>query len=358
MSLAKYNIKGGKIKYCVEHKEDGMINIITNYCKHKDCIAIAQYSKKGIRKPEFCRDHKQGGMVLSNTKYCQKDDCEEIAYYDVPGGRGKYCKNHKESTMVNIYKITCTEDKCDSWASYGIVGRKATHCFKHIKKGMVKNPNKKCKVCKSKALWGDNLEPTHCDLHKQTNQINLVEKPCTSCGLEYILDNSGKCENCNPAIFKSIRLLKQTLLMNYLDEIGLCGNSTDTIVDNGICGKERPDRVYDFEDKIVIVECDENQHYNITCECEVARMINISQTFGGIPVYFIRWNPDNYKPHTGKSQEPIKNRYKTLGNLLDNIKNNKTKLPNALLSVFYMYYDNWEGITKQTWNNLIDYSDD
>jgi hypothetical protein len=29
-------------------------------------------------------------------------------------------------------------------------------------------------------------------------------------------------------------------------------------------------------------------------------MVNIGQTFGGIPVYFIRWNPDDYSPENDK----------------------------------------------------------
>jgi hypothetical protein len=357
ISLAGYNIKDSLAKYCFEHKEVNMVKIGARYCKYKNCLEYALYSKKGTTKPEFCKAHKQDDMVLSSIKYCQHNRCEEIAYYDVPGGRGTYCKNHKEDKMINIYKNQCMIDNCDSWAICGIIGNKATHCTKHSNKGMVKNPNRKCKICNKKALWGINLEPLHCDIHKQPIEINLVEKPCTSCGLEYILDNTGRCELCNPELFKKIRLVKQTLLMDYLDERGLHGNSTDKIIDSGVCGKERPDRVYDFEDKIVIVECDEYQHYDRLCECEATRMINISQSFGGIPVYFIRWNPDEYKTLAGKKQETIANRHKTLAQILENIKNNTLKLPHCLLSVLYMYYDSWQGIDKQQWQILIEYSD-
>jgi hypothetical protein len=56
---------------------------------------------------------------------------------------------------------------------------------------------------------------------------------------------------CNPESFKIVRLAKQNELMEYLDSIDLKGSYTDIIIDNGICGKERPDRVYDFNDKII-----------------------------------------------------------------------------------------------------------
>jgi hypothetical protein len=48
--------------------------------------------------------------------------------------------------------------------------------------------------------------------------------------------------------------------MDSLDARDLKGDSTDKIVEGGICGKERPDRIYDLGDKIIVLECDEHQH--------------------------------------------------------------------------------------------------
>ena len=63
-------------------------------------------------------------------------------------------------------------------------------------------------------------------------------------------------------------------------------------------------------DKIVIIECDEHQHKKHDCACEQVRMINISQSFGAIPVYFIRWNPDSYKTTSGIEEKLNKRRKK------------------------------------------------
>ena len=80
-------------------------------------------------------------------------------------------------------------------------------------------------------------------------------------------------------------------------------------------GRERPDRVYDLG--IVILECDENQQQERSCACEQTRMVNIGQSYGGLPVYFIRWNPDAYKPKDAKKrQEVIAKGYKLCGDLL------------------------------------------
>ena len=83
--------------------------------------------------------------------------------------------------------------------------------------------------------------------------------------------------------------------MAYLDYQGLVGTSTDKMVDGGKCGRERPDRLFELPVRVLIIECDENQHKERACECEQTRMVNIGQSFGGLSVYFIRWNPDNFK---------------------------------------------------------------
>ena len=168
--------------------------------------------------------------------------------------------------------------------------------------------------------------------------------------LLYILDNTNKCENCNPDSWLKARLAKQNALMDYLNIRELRGLSTDTSIDSGICGRERPDRVYDFGDKILILECDENQHRERACTCEQIRMVNIGQSFGGVPVYFIRWNPDDYQPSdNSKKQEVLKKRHKLCGDVISDIKNVKITLPSALVSAIYLYYDGWSSFVDETW---------
>lgn len=221
---------------------------------------------------------------------------------------------------------------------------------------MIRKPNAKCAFCKEPAMWGKNWTPLRCELHKTEDDENFVEQPCASCGLLYILDKENKCENCNPASWATARLAKQNALMEYLDARGLKGVSTDMTVDGGICGKERPDRVYDLGDKIVILECDEHQHRDRACECEQTRMVNIGQSFGGLPVYFIRWNPDDYSPESDrKNPELLKKRYKLCGDLIADIQKGTTTLPHALVSVLYMYYDGWSSIAEEEWKTLSTY---
>jgi hypothetical protein len=163
-----------------------------------------------------------------------------------------------------------------------------------------------------------------------------------------LLDENGRCEYCNPAAFVSTRLAKQHALMGYLDSRYLTGTSTDKILLDGQCGRERPDRVYELADKILVLECDEDQHKYRSCECEQTRMINIAQSYGGTPVYFIRWNPDKYNSETNCKQASMLQRYKVVGDLIQGIIESRIALPHCLMAVCYLYYDGWA--------NTIDWS--
>ena len=86
-------------------------------------------------------------------------------------------------------------------------------------------------------------------------------------------------------------------------------------------------------------------------------MVNIGQSFGGIPVYFIRWNPDNYYTENIKEPENITKRYKLLVNLLKDIHKNKIQLPVALVSVLYLYYDGWTKLFDEEWKIISEMSE-
>jgi hypothetical protein len=197
---------------------------------------------------------------------------------------------------------------------FGRPGHEPSHCAKHRQPGMIRKPTAKCNKCRDTAIYGTNWVPKHCEEHKEADEENLVEQSCKSCGLMYILDKQGKCEVCHPESFATARLAKQNALMDYLDGRGLEGTS-------GACGRERPDRVYDFGDKIVVLECDENQHQERACVCEQTRMVNIGESFGGVQVYFICWNPDDYAPaDDGREPELLAKRHKLCADLTGDIK--------------------------------------
>ena len=89
---------------------------------------------------------------------------------------------------------------------------------------------------------------------------------------------------------------------------------------------------------MLVIECDEHQHAHFTRECEELRMKNIGQDLGGIPVCFIRYNPDAYiNSHGARGTVSTKRRMVAVVKMAEYIKNQWE--PGSLVSVVYMYYD-------------------
>lgn len=337
-------------RYCAKHREAGMVDVKNEKkgCRHEGCRKKSAIYDGPGGIGQFCKTHKKEGMVNVKSKRCEHEGCDKkTCAYDVPGGKGRFCKVHKQPGMIDVRSTRCDAEGCMKICTYGRPGLVVSRCFAHREKGMIRRSNARCKVCKEPAVWGKHWMPTHCDAHKEEGEENFVERPCVKCGLEYILDANGTCEHCNPEVFQRARLAKQRALMDALDAAGFKGTSTDVMIDGGDCGRERPDRTFDFGDKIVVVECDEHQHRDRACQCEQTRMVNIGQSYGGVPVYFIRWNPDDYASE--KKPESLSNRYKELIAYLKGIQRRVYLKENtSLVSVMYMYYDGWCGDCEWT----------
>lgn len=317
-----------------------MVNVSHKICDHNGCTKQPGYGLPN-GKPQCCAEHKTSEMIMLLVKLCEHDGCGKQPVYGLPGGKPQYCKDHKLDNMTNVKDKICIYDGCKTRANYNIIGSKPEYCAKHKTKNMVLNPTKKCLKCNNLAIYSR----MRCELHKLDTDLT-IETICILCGLPNIVNSDSKCEYCT-----SSKLLKQNNLMTYLNNRGLHGLQTDNIIDGGICGKERPDRIFDFGDKYVIIECDEHQHKGRICICEQIRMTNIARSLGGLPVYFIRWNPDSYKG----GDESIQKRYKLCGDLILDIKDNKVVLPHVLLSVIYLYYDNFISFDKEQWSTILDY---
>ena len=65
--------------------------------------------------------------------------------------------------------------------------------------------------------------------------------------------------------------------------------------DSAACGKHRPDFTFVTDASAVVLEFDEYQHKYEDPRCELVRMENIFYSFRGLPVTFIRYNPDAFK---------------------------------------------------------------
>jgi len=352
-----FNHPGSKKgRFCIEHKEPTMIDVKHKTCEYVDCTIRPTYNIKEEKKGRFCVQHKLANMIDISHKVCDYEDCTTRPNYGIKGGKGQRCASHKLSGMIDISNKICELDTCIIRARYGRPGMQVVRCTLHREKGMNAFSNARCKKCKQSATWGKNMCLLHCDKHKEDDDHNMVEQQCRSCQLLCLLDENGICEHCNPESFVRAILSKQRTLMSYLDLRGLHGTTTDKQIDSGSCGKERPDRLFELDDKIIILECDENQHKDRTCMCEQTRMVNIGQSLGGMPVYFIRFNPDRYIPQNKTLEvDSISKRYNLCGDFIQNIIDHSIPLPYALVASIYLYFDNWGGLHEEKWNIITSF---
>jgi hypothetical protein len=167
--------------------------------------------------------------------------------------------------------------------------------------GDISYPNSRCihPNCKDTALYGTS-RPLHCETHQLPDEFDLVQKPCISCNLPYILDKNGHCHICDPTTIRRVTLVKQKAVKDYIDSnTDLKYILYDKRINQGECGLERPDFLYDFNTHFLVNEVDENGHSDRNCVCEQARMVNITGSLG-MKTLFLRWNPDKYKPLHGR----------------------------------------------------------
>jgi hypothetical protein len=356
-----FGYHGGAALYCDGHKEDDMIDVVNKLCEREGCRTQPSYGIKG-EKPRFCIDHKEENMVNVISKLCEQEGCPKQPSYGFAGKAIRFCESHKADGMVSDQSKNCRHDGCPTRASYGKLFGKKEYCAKHKSVNMyiASKINPKCSDCNGKALYcsADNKYPQRCEEHKLDDDENVIEKPCVVCGLSYfILSNEDKCNSCSDYEDPTIRHAKELRIKDVLETHNIKYKSHDTIPDFA-CSRYRPDYIIECPMFSIVVEVDENQHKSYACECEIGRMVQLHQDFGGTPVVFIRYNPDNYKDHLGKLDRGKNQNITREKSLVGLVKRLLDKSEMPPLSVYYMYYDGYDGNPTQFeidyFNNTIE----
>ena len=223
-----------------------------------------------------------------------------------------------------------------------------TRCSQHRQKGMIRYPNRKCESCQELGTYESN-GTRFCEEHKVDNAENIGMGRCVECGLDDILTN-GKCATCDPLIIKIRRHIKENRVKDLLDVANI-KYIHDRMLEGTMCGRERPDFQIDCGMHFVYVEVDEHQHNSYACECEQTRMYNLVEV-RGIPVRWIRYNPDIYEPKTGQSNVKIEKREIKLIEYIKWAMEHSPKEEGCISNVLYLFYDEYD-TKKQEWLSLI-----
>lgn len=315
-SRPNFNIEGErKGIYCSTHKKVGMVDVRHTKCAEPNCKTQPSYNIEGERKPLYCVSHKKEGMVNVKDNTCKESGCKIVPSYNIEGEtNGIYCLSHKRDGMVNVISPRCKEIGCKRQPFYNAEGETTgLYCSTHKHKGHINVRTKRCKEVGCKIIPNYNIEGEtkglYCNLHKKEGMIDIKNPRCLTLYCETRASNKkykGYCLRCYIHLFpdEPNTLNYKTKERAVVDFVLAAFPKThyswieDKRIENG-CSKKRPDLLLDLGYMIIIIEIDENQHKEYDCSCENKRLMLLSQDVGHRPIVFIRFNPDDYKTHTG-----------------------------------------------------------
>lgn len=134
-TLAAFGYKGHKATRCAKHKDNDMTNVTSYKCKHDNCEKQPVFGYKGVPKPlRMCSQHKQFGMINLVSPLCIFPECNIISCFGSPRGTALYCHAHKGKDDINLRYRKC--ELCLKHASFGF-GVKATRCKEHSEDYMI-----------------------------------------------------------------------------------------------------------------------------------------------------------------------------------------------------------------------------
>lgn len=255
---------------------------------------------------------------------CQYPNCEQP---NIP--KGKYCETHRSKPHKK-----CTHGKlksrCKDCGGSQICkhNKRKSECVE-CKGGSIcehKRLKYNCKLCGGGRICEHDKRKDEC---KNCNGTQIckhsnIKSQCKECGGTRICVHSkrrSECIECKPEI--SCRICKSILPRKYkpycfrcfcyvnpdsevatkykLKETYIVDRIRDTFpklefvynkrIDGG-CSSRMPDLYLDCGTHNLVVEIDENQHSNYSCENK--RIMELFQDGGSIPLVVIRFNPDTY----------------------------------------------------------------
>ena len=293
--------KEGETKplYCSKHKKEGMINVKDKPCL--ECKKQPAFNIEGNTKALYCSVHKKEGMVNVVTKKCI--DCKKQALYNNKGKtKGLYCLEHKKEGMINVKSNTCLE--CNKIPSFNKESeKKGLYCLEHKKEGMINVRNKTCLECKKIPSFNKEGKANgiYCSKHKKDGMIDVISKTCKNewCNTNVKNKYDGYCLNCfihahpDKPVSRNYKTKERCVVEYITSHFPDFSWVADKTITDG-CSLRRPDLTLDLGNQVIIVEVDENQHIDYDCSCENKRVMQLSQDVSHRPLIMIRFNPDEY----------------------------------------------------------------
>lgn len=149
--------------------------------------------------------------------------------------------------------------------------------------------------CTKQAVYGapDGDRATHCGQHRPSGAIDHINRRCEAPGCT-ILVGSKRTLCANHDDHAKRPRVREAKVAVHLRDAGLSYTSWNKQLVETACGRYRPDFVFERTTHVVIVEVDEFQHAAPGYSCDNKRMLDVYNSYGGMPVVFLRFNPDDF----------------------------------------------------------------
>lgn len=265
-----------------------------------------------------CASCKVDGMEDVTNKKCEA--CKKKhAIFGLPGGKATRCAGCKVIGMQDVKNRKCEACK-KKHAVFGLPGSKATRCTGCKIVGMQNVKCRMCEVCKqTQPKFGlPGGKAMRCAKCMSEDMRDLYSRRCMTEGCD-VLTKSDYCANCDTSRKRRTRV-KEHRLANYLrDNIDVPWTAWNRqLAGSRECGGcKRPDFVWLLPYLAIVTECDENQHKDRCLAGERQRMFDIFNTYGGIHIIYLRFNPDSFKVDGVTRRVSMERRYAELKKALD-----------------------------------------
>jgi hypothetical protein len=370
-------------KYCSNHKDEGMINLLCKLCKCGK--ARPTYNFEGLS-ANFCKECKEENMINVNDKKCFCG--KAIPTFNLSGLKPEYCVNCKTETMINVVNAPCKCGK-STRPNFNYEGLRPEYCSKCKLEDMIDVVHSRCECGKVQPAYNYiGLSPKYCASCKLDGMIQIRKRKCIKCdigqgdynffGLDSkycskckevgMINISNKCKNtdctssgnvkynyycthCFTNLFPDNPMSSQVRLKskeNYVrDNLKehFDGFTHDTVLWTGNCDCSHRRRI-DFRkligNTLLCIEVDEYQHKRYENGYEEIRYDDLFMIHGGKFV-FIRFNPDAYINKNGTKVNPyMKKRMPDLNNEI-NFQINRILCDSntELLEIVYLFYDGY-----------------
>ena len=265
-------------------------------CRECKGSQICQHDKRRER----CKECKGSQICPHNQVKARCKECKGIQICQ-HSRRKEYCKDCKGVQICphDRVKASCRDCK----GSYFCPHNRARSVCKDCKgSGICQHGRSRqfCKECK-----GSRICPEECPNYGNFKSL------CASCGGSQLcqlcrITSLGRgrkvCASCLPVPFQASRSKEVRLaakLNKWVNEDKIPAytrwNKQNPLADPFQCGKYRVDFTFERPTKVVLLECDERQHSEYNRRCELVRQAQVSVAFGGLPVHWIRYNPDTFR---------------------------------------------------------------